>query len=225
VIELVNVTKVYKVGSSKVLALDNVSLKIPTGSFYAIMGPSGSGKTTLINIIGLLDKPSKGKVLIDGIDVGNLPEKKINHIRMKKIGFVFQLFHLIPWLTVLQNVEVPLMIAGVPKNVRRKRAIELLKMVGLENRIHHRPTQLSGGEQQRVAIARALANNPEIILADEPTGNLDSKTGHEIMEALAKLNRYEHKTVIVVTHDPEVASYANTIVYLRDGKVQRIEVR
>jgi len=180
------------------------------------MGPSGSGKTTLLNILGLLDKPTSGKVFFLGRDVSLLGDAEASKFRAKYIGFVFQQFNLIPWLTALENVEIALAIGKYPRKLRKKRAYELLEMVGLSERAHHRPRELSGGEQQRVAIARALANNPHVILADEPTGNLDSKSGAQIISILKKLSK-EGKTVIVVTHNPQIAEVADRILFLRDG--------
>ncbi len=222
-IRLENVYKIYKVGNENVYALKGINLKVKRGEVIAIVGPSGSGKSTLLNLIGCLDRPTKGKVLIDGKDVSKLSDDELAEIRRKKIGFVFQFFYLIPGLTALGNVMLPMVFAGIPKEKREERAKKLLKIVGLEKRMNHKPNELSGGERQRVAIARALANDPEIILADEPTGNLDSKTGKEIMEILTKLNKEENVTLIVVTHNPYVASYAERIIYLKDGKIIKIE--
>ena len=189
------------------------------------MGPSGSGKTTLLNILGLLDKPTQGKVFFLGKDVSRLNDAEASKIRAKHIGFVFQTFNLIPWLTALENVEIALAIAGYPFYKRRRRARELLEAVGLGGRLHHRPTELSGGEQQRVAIARALANNPEVILADEPTGNLDSKSGEVVINILKELSLKQNRTVIVATHNPRIAKVADRIIYLHDGKIVREEVK
>ncbi len=217
-IYLKNVHKVYPMGEVNVPALRGIDLTIRPGEFVAIMGPSGSGKSTLMHLLGCLDLPSDGIVQLDGHDVTKLDEDTVAQIRGKKIGFVFQTFNLIPTLTALENVELPLFFQGVPRAERRARAIELLRKVGLEGRAHHKPAQLSGGERQRVAIARALANDPEIILADEPTGNLDSESGQAILDLLAQLHR-EGKTIILVTHNPEAAAYAQRIVRIKDGRL------
>jgi putative ABC transport system ATP-binding protein len=217
-IELKNVHKVYPMGEVSVPALRGINLTIHPGEFVAIMGPSGSGKSTLMHLLGCLDLPSDGVVQLDGKDITELDEDTLAQIRGKKVGFVFQTFNLIPTLTAQENVELPLFFQGVPREKRRARAAELLRKVGLDGRLHHRPAQLSGGERQRVAIARALANDPEIILADEPTGNLDSESGEAILELLAQLHR-EGKTIILVTHNPEAAAYAQRIVRIRDGRL------
>ena len=220
IVKCKDVWKVYNPGTSaEVKALRGVNLKIKKGDFVSIMGPSGSGKSTLLHCIGCLDTPTKGKVYIDGVDVSTLNDNELALIRRYKIGFVFQFFNLVPSLSALENVELPMVFAGLPKEKRRKRAMLLLKEVGLSRRINHRPSQLSGGEQQRVAIARALANNPDIILADEPTGNLDSKSGEEIMRIFMDLNKKLGKTVIVVTHDPVVAKKSKKIIRIMDGKI------
>jgi len=220
-----SVTKTYGKGRLAVKALDEVSFNVRCGEFLVIMGPSGSGKTTLLNILGLLDKPTQGKVFFLGKDVSRLNDAEASKIRAKHIGFVFQTFNLIPWLTALENVEIALAIAGYPFYKRRRRARELLEAVGLGGRLHHRPTELSGGEQQRVAIARALANNPEVILADEPTGNLDSKSGEVVINILKELSLKQNRTVIVATHNPRIAKVADRIIYLHDGKIVREEVK
>jgi putative ABC transport system ATP-binding protein len=217
-IELKNVHKVYPMGEVSVPALRGINLTIHPGEFVAIMGPSGSGKSTLMHLLGCLDLPSDGVVQLDGKDITTLEEDTLAQIRGKKVGFVFQTFNLIPTLTAQENVELPLFFQGVPREKRRARAAELLRKVGLDGRLHHKPAQLSGGERQRVAIARALANDPEIILADEPTGNLDSESGKAILELLAQLHR-EGKTIILVTHNPEAAAYAQRIVRIRDGRL------
>jgi len=220
-----SVTKIYGKGRLAVKALDEVSFNVRRGEFLVIMGPSGSGKTTLLNILGLLDKPTQGKVFFLGKDVSRLNDAEASKIRAKHIGFVFQTFNLIPWLTALENVEIALAIAGYPFYKRKRRARELLEAVGLGGRLHHRPTELSGGEQQRVAIARALANNPEVILADEPTGNLDSKSGEVVINILKELSLKQNRTVIVATHNPRIAKVADRIIYLHDGKIVREEVK
>jgi len=220
VVKCVNVRKVYMLGKVAVEALRGVNMEVRYGEFIAIMGPSGSGKTTLLNIIGTLDRPTTGKVYIDGQDITPLSDRELTELRRRKIGFVFQFYNLIPTLTALENVELPMQIAGVNFREARERAMKLLEIVGLKERMHHRPDELSGGEQQRVAIARALANRPSIILADEPTGDLDSKTGMEIIELLYRLSREEHVTVIVATHDPMVANFADRILLLKDGVIK-----
>ena len=213
-----NVWKIYKMDSVEVSALRGISLKIKKGEFLVIMGPSGSGKSTLLHLIGCLDKPTKGEIYIDGIKVSKLNDNELAKIRMEKIGFVFQFFNLYPTLTALENVELPMIIAKKNKEERKERAKKLLELVGLKGFENHLPSQLSGGQRQRVAIARALANDPKILLCDEPTGNLDSKSGKEIMELLKKLNE-EGKTIVVVTHNPEFKKYADRVVYLKDGKI------
>ncbi len=218
VVELQEVYKIYTLGVQKVIALNGVSLKVEEGEFIAIMGPSGSGKSTLLNMIGCLDKPTKGRVLIAGNDTSKLNDDELTRLRRDTIGFIFQQYNLIPTLTALENVELPMIFRGLNRNEREKRANELLEKVGLEREINRKPTELSGGQQQRVAIARALANNPTILLCDEPTGNLDTKSGELIMEILTNLNK-EGVTVIVVTHDPAVSEFAQRIVKIRDGKI------
>ncbi len=222
VVELKNIYKIYSMGSaSSVHALDGVDLKIKQGELIAIMGPSGSGKSTMMHIIGALDLPSKGKLYLDGIDISNLEEDKLAEIRGKKIGFVFQNFNLIPTLTALENVMLPLLFQESDTTIenQEKRCKALLGLVGLGDRITHKPTELSGGQQQRVAIARALVNDPEIILADEPTGALDSKSSLEIMDLLKDLNK-NGKTVILITHDKNVANIAKRQIHLKDGKIE-----
>jgi len=194
-------------------------MELKKGEFVAFMGPSGSGKTTLLNLIGVLDKPSNGKIYVDDIDITMLKERDLVKLRRNTIGFIFQFYNLIPVLSAFENVELPMLLAGVTAKERETRAKELLKMVGLTERMNHRPDELSGGEQQRVAIARALANKPSIVLADEPTGDLDSKTGKEIIKALRDLSNQERATVIVVTHDPSVAAMAKRVFKMRDGAI------
>ena len=218
-----NLGKVYKLGDRYVQALSNVNLEIENGDFVSIMGPSGSGKTTLLNLLGCLDKPTSGKLLLDGLDITDVPERSLHKTRKHKIGFVFQTFNLMPWLNAVENVELPMEGTGKTKDAMRKRAIELLKLVGLSERGEHRPQKLSAGEQQRVAIARALANNPAIVLADEVTGNLDGKTKIEIVKLLGKLNIAQGTTIVIVTHDGQVASMANRILFLSDGKIKAKE--
>jgi len=219
IIELQNVKKIYNMSGVKTHALRGVDLKIKRKDFLAIMGPSGSGKSTLLHMIGALDKPTAGKIILDGVDIATLNESNLARLRGKKIGFVFQFFNLHPTLTAFENVELPMVINEKNKNERKKKTWDLLKAVGLENRAKHLPSQLSGGEHQRIAIARALANNPEIILADEPTGNLDTKTEAEIMKFLLNLQKERQMTVAIITHEAEIAQYAQTIVSIVDGKI------
>lgn len=219
VVETVNLCKVYRMGLTEIHALRNVNLKVYRGEMLAVVGPSGSGKTTLLNLIGTLDKPTSGKIYIDGEDITTKSEKELTLLRRKKIGFVFQFYNLIPVLTAYENVELPLLISGVPKKEREERVKRLLEMVGLGDRMNHRPDELSGGEQQRVAIARALVNNPSIILADEPTGDLDTETGLMVVQLMKKLAKEENSTVIMVTHDPQISEIADRIIYLRDGQI------
>jgi putative ABC transport system ATP-binding protein len=210
---------VYDTGAVQVPALRGVSLQILRGEFVAIMGASGSGKSTLMNIIGCLDHPTGGTYHFDGVDVGKLDRTQLAHIRNRKLGFVFQGFNLLKRHPAIENVELPLLYAGISPSERRRRADEMLKLVGLSDRSHHMPNQLSGGQQQRVAIARALVNSPQIILADEPTGNLDSKTGEEIMNEFQRLNRELGQTIVMVTHEPEIAAYATRQITVRDGLI------
>jgi putative ABC transport system ATP-binding protein len=221
-ISLQNITKVYSMGPVEVRALDDVSFDISDGDYVSIMGPSGSGKSTLMHIVGCLDRPSSGRYSLQGEDVSTLDDTELAHVRNKRIGFVFQQFNLLPRETVLGNVEIPLMYAGLGGRERRRIAAAALARVGLADRMHHRPAEISGGQKQRVAIARALVNSPSLILADEPTGNLDSRTGGEILAILDKLNA-EGCTIVLVTHDRSVAERARRIVQLRDGAVERIE--
>lgn len=215
-INLENIAKIYKIGDVQLNALDGITCHIKEREIVSIMGPSGSGKSTLMNLIGCLDRPTSGKYELDGADVSGLKEDQLAEIRNKKIGFVFQSFNLLPRITAAANVELPLVYAG-EKN-RHQRAMEVLESVGISNRAHHRPTELSGGEQGRVAIARALVNNPSIILADEPTGNLDTQTSHSIMLLLQQLNS-QGITIIIVTHEEDIAAYTQRTIYLRDGKI------
>jgi putative ABC transport system ATP-binding protein len=211
--------KVFKMGGRTIRALSEVNLQVTKGDFIAIMGPSGSGKTTLLNMLGCLDKPTKGKVILDGADVTKVREKNLYKVRRHKIGFVFQTFNLLPYLNAIENVELPMEGTKKSKDERRTRARELLKLVGLSEREDHRPHRLSAGEQQRVGIATALANNPAIVLADEPTGNLDSKTKYEIIRLLGKLNIDQGTTIVMVTHDSHMAAHAGRMLFLSDGKL------
>lgn len=219
VLQIENLNKTYMLGKSSVNALTDLSLTVTQGEFIAIMGPSGSGKTTLLNVIGCIDKPTSGKVLLDNVDVGNTPDNKLYKVRRDKMGFVFQSFNLLPYLNARENVELPMEGKIKSREQRKKRASELLKVVGLSGREKHRPQRLSQGEQQRVAIARALANDPAIILADEPTGNLDSQNKQEIIKLLANLNLTQGTTIIMVTHDSQVAKHTERMLLLKDGKI------
>ncbi len=222
VVKAKNLRKIFKMGDVEVHALRGLSLEINEGEVIAIMGPSGSGKSTLMNILGCLDRPSDGDYYLDDESVAELNDDQLADIRNRKVGFVFQSFNLLPRATALANVELPLRYARDGKN-RRKRAREALEAVGLADRITHRPNELSGGQQQRVAIARALVNNPAIVMADEPTGNLDTKSGDEIMELLLNLNKERGTTLIIVTHDPEIAEMTQRTIHIRDGVVEKIE--
>lgn len=219
VIDIKNIGKTYKIGEVTVNALVNVDLNINKGEYVALMGPSGSGKSTLMNILGCLDTPSKGSYNLNGIDVSNMTDNELAEIRNKEIGFIFQTFNLLSRNTSLENVALPLVYAGIPKNERLEKAKKSLESVGLGDRIEHKPNELSGGQRQRVAIARALVNSPAIILADEPTGNLDTKTSHEIMDLLEEIHE-KGNTVIIVTHEEDIAKRAKRIVRLRDGLIE-----
>jgi len=219
IIELKNVSKIYQLGKVEVKALNNVSFSIGSSDLISIMGPSGSGKSTLLDIIGLLTKPTLGQVFVDHVPTTEMDNDQMAEIRRKKIGFIFQTFNLIPRLTALENVMLPMWFAGVPDEEKKKRATHLLEIVGLGSRINHRPTEMSGGERQRVAIARALANNPEVILADEPTGNLDSKAGEQVIDILLNLHKNEKRAVVIVTHDPSLARKAKKRIKIKDGKI------
>jgi putative ABC transport system ATP-binding protein len=224
VIQIDNLTKVYKIGDTEVHALRGVSYKVESGEFVAIMGPSGSGKSTLMNIIGCLDKPTSGRYLLEGEEVSTFDRDKLAHIRNQKIGFVFQTFNLLSRTTALENTELPLLYSShIHSKQRTELALKALESVGLKGRAHHKTNQLSGGEQQRIAIARALLNNPSLILADEPTGNLDTKTSGEIMDIFTHLNQEKKITLVMVTHEPDIACYAQKRIYMRDGKIIREE--
>lgn len=224
IIRMEELTKVYDTGEIQVEALKKIDLTIHKGEFIAIMGASGSGKSTLMNIIGCLDRPTEGRYYLEGVDVMEKSDNELSAVRNKQIGFIFQSFNLISRTSALKNVELPMVYGRVGAEERKERALELLKNVGLEDRAHHMPNELSGGQKQRVAIARALANNPHIILADEPTGNLDSQSSIEIMEIFLRLNR-EGNTVIIVTHERDIAEFTNRIIAFRDGRIIRDEVR
>ena len=222
VIHFSNISRIYEMGAEQVHALQEVSVQITKNEYVAVMGPSGSGKSTLMNIVGCLDTPTSGLYELNGINVSEMNDNELARIRNKEIGFVFQTFNLLARSDALHNVELPLIYAGVPHDVRRKLAKEALEQVGLGDRIHHKPNELSGGQRQRVAIARALVNSPTILLADEPTGNLDTKTGDEIMALLEELH-YRGNTIIIVTHEEYIAEHAHRIIRLRDGKVESDE--
>ena len=221
VIKLVDVWKIYQMGNVKVNALQGINLEIKKGEFVAIMGPSGSGKSTAVNMVGCLDIPTKGSIYLEGKNISHMSESELAQIRGKKIGFIFQQFNLINTLSAAENVMLPMTFQEVDRDIRIDRAKNLLDLVELEDRMHHKPTELSGGQQQRVAIARAMANDPEVILADEPTGNLDSKTGRLVIDFLIKMNKEKKKTIIMVTHDAQLANYAQRTEYLKDGQIQK----
>ena len=218
-IQLLNIRKIYKMGNVEIEVLKGINMLVEEGEHLSIMGPSGSGKTTLLNIIGCLDKPTYGEYFFERKEISKLDDNSLSEIRSKYIGFIFQQFNLIPQLNVIENVSLPLFYQGVDEEEMKERSIKLAELVGLGDRLYHRPTELSGGQQQRVAIARALANDPAIILADEPTGNLDTVTGKEIMKLLCELNQNERKTLIVITHDMNIANYSKRIIKLLDGRI------
>ena len=223
VMELNDIWKIYDMGEVKVNALSGLSFQVENGENVIIIGPSGSGKSTLLHILGCLDRATKGSMTIDGIAIETLKDRELAIIRNKKIGFIFQSFNLLPKLTALENVELPMIYAHVPGKERRKKAIELLTMVGLGDRLKHRPTQLSGGQQQRVAVARALVNDPAFLLADEPTGNLDTRSSEDVLSLFLELNRLG-KTVVVVTHDMDMVKYGSRVIKILDGRIESNEV-
>jgi putative ABC transport system ATP-binding protein len=223
IVETQNLSRHYEVGGTMVKALDDVSIQVVRGEYNSIVGPSGSGKTTLFNMIGGLDRPTEGQVFIDEIDIAQLDAYELAWLRCHRVGYIFQTFNLIPVLNAQENVSLPMIFAGVSRDEREKRSVEMLETVGLGERLRHRPMELSAGQQQRVAIARALANDPDIILADEPTGNLDLNTGLEIIDILRKLNRESGVTVIAATHDMKIIDVSDAIYWVRDGKIERTE--
>jgi putative ABC transport system ATP-binding protein len=224
-LEAKDIKKTYRMGRVLVPALRGVTFNVEEGEFVAVFGPSGSGKSTLLHVLGGLDRPDEGEVLVDGIGFSTLNDNALAEVRLRKIGFVFQFFNLLPRLTALRNVELPLMLADIPEKDSVKKAEETLKLVGLGDRMNHRPSEMSGGEQQRVAMARALINDPKIVLADEPTGNLDTKTGGEIVQLMKRLNEEKGQTFVVVTHDPAMAQTVDRIIYLKDGLIQKVKER
>lgn len=225
IIETIDLMKIYKESSeNRVKALRGVNFQVKRGEMVSIMGSSGSGKSTLLNLLGGLDKPSSGKVLLNNRDLGKMSSKELTNIRRYEIGFIFQTYNLLPVLSAIENVELPMIIAGQDSDTRHKRAIELLELVGLGERLYHKPDELSGGQKQRVAIARSLANNPAVLLCDEPTGDLDTKTGNSIMELFERINENENQTIIIVTHDPAVAKRTRKTFHIKDGLIERIEV-
>jgi putative ABC transport system ATP-binding protein len=224
IIQLKNVRKVYRMGSEKVVALDNINFEIEKNEICCLLGTSGSGKSTLLNLMAGLEKPTKGEIKIKKYNLEKLNEKQLTKLRQKYIGFVFQSYNLLEYFTALENVTLPLIFKGVPKAVREKKAKDMLKAVGLGERMNHKPSQMSGGQQQRVSIARAFISNPEIVYADEPTGNLDTKTSIEIMDLITGMAEEFKQTLIIVTHDLEIAQYANRIIYIKDGNVEKIDM-
>lgn len=219
IIHVFDLTRVYQMGEVEVRALDGVNMKINEGEFVSVMGPSGSGKTTLLNMIGALDNASSGAVFVNRINVANMDDEQQTNLRLRNIGFIFQFYNLVPVLTAYENVELPLVFAGEPEESRRKKAIEFLELVGLGKQMDHLPAELSGGEQQRVAIARSLANGPALVIADEPTGELDTKMGREIVKILQDLNKELNQTILMVTHDPTIGKLADRLLRMRDGKI------
>jgi len=218
-IHVFDLKKIYKMGDVEVRALDGITMKVPRGEFVSVMGPSGSGKTTLLNMIGALDNPSSGEVFINGINVSNMKEAQQTNLRLLNIGFIFQFYNLVPVLTAYENVELPLIFAEQPEEERTKRVTKFLELVGLKNKMDHLPAELSGGEQQRVAIARSIANEPALLIADEPTGELDTKMGREIINILRNLNKDLNQTILMVTHDPAIGKLADRLLRMRDGKI------
>ncbi len=225
IVELHEVSKVYEMGSEKVMALNNINLSIEKGDFCCLLGTSGSGKSTLLNVMAGLEKPTKGQIIVNGQQVQRMSEKKLAEFRQKNIGFVFQAYNLFPTLTALENVEMPLMFKGIPKPIRQKKAALMLKSVGLGDRLNHKPSQMSGGQQQRVGIARAFIGNPPVVFADEPTGNLDTRTTQEIMRLITTIAKTNNQTLVLVTHETEIAGFVDKIIYIRDGTIEKIEIK
>ncbi len=223
IIELKDVRKIYRMGDEKVVALDHISLTIGSGELCCLLGTSGSGKSTMLNLMAGLEKPTKGQIIVKNFHVEKLNESQLAKLRQKYIGFVFQSYNLLENLTALENVSLPLIFKGVHKTIREKKAKEILKAVGLDSRLHHKPSQMSGGQQQRVSIARAFISNPQIVFADEPTGNLDSKTTVEVMDLITGLAKANNQTLIIVTHDNEISRYADKVVYIKDGNIDSIK--
>ena len=223
IIQIKNVRKVYKVGDERIIALDKIDLNIKKGEICCLLGTSGSSKSTLLNLLAGLEKPSSGNIIIKGTHIEKLNEKKLVKFRQNNVGFVFQSYNLMPAFNALENVSLPLMFKGIPHAIRRKRAYKMLKSVGLENRLNHKPSQMSGGQQQRVGIARAFISKPDIVFADEPTGNLDSNTTREVMELITKMAKENNQTLIIVTHDHGISKYANKIVHIHDGNIKKLE--
>ncbi len=223
IIELKDVRKIYRMGDEKVIALDHINLTIRSGELCCLLGTSGSGKSTMLNLMAGLEKPTKGQIIVKNFSIEKLNESQLAKLRQKYIGFVFQSYNLLGNLTALENVSLPLIFKGIHKPIREKRAKEMLRAVGLESRLHHKPSQMSGGQQQRVSIARAFISNPQIVFADEPTGNLDSKTTVEVMNLITGLAKTNNQTLIIVTHDNEISRYANKVVYIKDGNIDFIK--
>lgn len=224
IIQIKNVRKIYRMGDEKIVALDNVTFSIEKGEFCCLLGTSGSGKSTLLNLMAGLEKPTKGEIRIKDKHIERMNEKQLAVFRRNNVGFVFQSYNLLPALTALENVSLPLIFKGVPKHVRDKKAAQMLKAVGLEKRLKHKPGQMSGGQQQRVSIARAFIGNPQIVFADEPTGNLDSKTTKEVMDLMTSMARKNNQTLIIVTHDIEIAEYADKIIHIKDGNIEKMDI-
>lgn len=218
-IHVFDLTKVYQMGEVEIRAINGITMKVDKGEFVSVMGPSGSGKTTLLNMIGALDNPTNGAVFVNGVNVAHMNDQQQTNLRLRSIGFIFQFYNLVPVLTAYENVELPLIFAGVPEEIRKERANKFLKLVDLEDRMGHLPDELSGGEQQRVAVARSLSNEPALLIADEPTGELDTKKGKEIINLLHDLNKELNQTILMVTHDPEVGKLADRLLKMRDGRI------
>lgn len=225
IVELLGVSKVYAMGNERVEALKDINLSIGKGDFCCLLGTSGSGKSTLLNVMAGLEKPTKGQIIVNHQQVQQMSEKQLTEFRQKNIGFVFQSYNLFPTLTALENVELPLIFKGIPKPIRQREAALMLKSVGLGDRLNHKPSQMSGGQQQRVGIARAFIGSPQIIFADEPTGNLDTQTTNEIMRLITSIAKRNHQTLVLVTHETEIAGYVDKIIYIRDGNIEKVEMK